>query len=153
VKETKKFAIGGYTPKPVAQPMPNNPTPNVRGAVGKPIGAVGQKPVGSPIPANLAGPSSTRTDTPSKPIATVGIPSTTMPRPIATVGIPSTTMPRRTPIPVLGAKPTAPTNNVGIGKFMQDQFNKPRSMGEGGAVKAKRGDGIAQRGKTRCRMV
>jgi len=139
VKKTKKFAIGGYTPKPVAQPMPNNPTPNVRGAVGKPIGAVGQKPVGSPIPANLAGPSSTRTDTPSKPIATVGIPSTTMPR--------------RTPIPISGAKPTAPTKDVGIGKFMQDQFNKPRSMGEGGAVKAKRGDGIAQRGKTRCRMV
>jgi len=31
-----------------------------------------------------------------------------------------------TPDPIsVGSKNTAPTNNVGIGKFMQDQFNKP----------------------------
>ena len=62
---------------------------------------------------------------------------------------------RTHPIPISNAKPTAPKNDVGIGKFMQDQVNKPRAMLKtGGAVKAsKRGDGIAQRGKTKCRMV
>jgi hypothetical protein len=51
----------------------------------------------------------------------------------------------------------APTaqQNVGIGKFMQDQVNKPRAMLKaGGAVKAsKRADGCAVRGKTKGRMV
>ena len=60
--------------------------------------------------------------------------------------------PRR-PMPA----PTAPTNNVGIGKFEQDQFNQPRAMGmlkTGGTVKAsKRADGCAVRGKTKCKMV
>lgn len=61
---------------------------------------------------------------------------------------PPTPTPPPTPVP-------QPKQDVGIGKFMQDQVNKPRAMLKtGGAVKAsKRGDGIAQRGKTKGRMV
>jgi hypothetical protein len=93
-------------------------------------------------------PTARPTPTPRRTTPVPPRPPTPTPRPMPT----PTPVPPRPPTP---PPEPQPKQDVGIGKFMQDQINKPPAMmKKGGAVKAsKRADGIAQRGKTKGRMV
>ena len=175
MKKPKKFAIGGYTPKSLAQPMGSKPlsNSNVMGNL--------KSMAASPKP-NVGPNASTDRIQPSLPKGFSPSFNPTNPRPIPFSKpnpFQGSTSPPRQPAPTAtGPKPqvmggssnkmgpssvktgmpaSTARQDVGIGKFMQDQVNKPRTAGklkDGGAVKgSKRGDGIAQRGKTKCRMV